>query len=253
MFTFDGVLGLALNEMSQGEDFNFMHRLSASALLRDPIFGVFLSDNDFDGSEITFGEIKHEHLASELIWAEVVHDSGYWEVQISDITVNDEPQSICVDCKVAVDTGTSELAGPSDIVLKIEKILNVHRDCSNYNSLPNLGFVVNGHVLNLQPRDYVDKAGSNCDLALMALDVPPPNGPLFVFGIPFLQRFYTVYDAKSKKVGFGVSKHKGQTPANSQARLTRIPRHSHPIGRHPAKHAPKTPKFGHRHHASSGF
>jgi hypothetical protein len=222
MFTFDGVLGLALDEMSQGKDFNLIQRLSADALLREPIFSVFLSDgSDSDESEITFGEIAYDHLGSELIWADVLSNTGYWEIQISDITVNNVPRSICIDCKVAVDTGTSELAGPSNLVQEIQRVLDIHPDCSNYDSLPNLGFIVNGYILNLEPRDYVDREGSDCDMAMMALDVPPPNGPLIVFGIPFLQRFYTVYDATAKRVGFGVAKRRTEQ-LNSGVRLTRI-------------------------------
>lgn len=46
----------------------------------------------------------------------------------------------------------------------------------------------------------------------MALDVPPPKGPLFVFGIPFLQKFYTVYDEANNRVGFAIAQHKGEKP-----------------------------------------
>merc|ERR1719159_1744687 len=64
-FRFDGVLGLALPEMSQGKDFNFMDHLINNKALKNPLFSVFLSDSDIENSEITFGDIKQEHMATK--------------------------------------------------------------------------------------------------------------------------------------------------------------------------------------------
>lgn len=52
----------------------------------------------------------------------------------------------------------------------------------------------------------------------MALDVPPPKGPLFIFGDPFLRRFVTIFDrsggGSGSRVGFAVAKHSDDnTPA----------------------------------------
>jgi len=209
-FSFDGVLGLALQQMSQGPEFNLMERLKKSRSLRQSLFSVYLSEQDSERSEITFGTLKTEHLASDLFWVPVTRDTGYWEVQINDITIDNRPQEICIDCHVAVDTGTSELAGPSDVVQQLAARLNVLTDCSNYDQLPRLGFVIGGHILNLEPKDYVNRNRGSCFVSLMPLDVPPPKGPLFVFGIPFLQKFYTVYDIAQRQVGFGVARHAGQ-------------------------------------------
>lgn len=211
-FKFDGVLGLALPEMSQGPEFNFMGLLQQNKALKKPVFSVFLSDSDSEASEITFGDIKAEHMVTDMFWAPVSRDSGYWQVQIDDITINNKKQSICNDCQVAVDTGTSQLAGPTDVINELSARLNVQKDCSNYNALPNLGFVMGEHILNLKPQDYVDKGPDGCDVSLMPLDVPPPNGPLFIFGDPFLRKYYTSYDRENKKVGFATARHTDQPP-----------------------------------------
>lgn len=211
-FVFDGVLGLALQQMSQGPEFSFMERLRESRTLRQSVFAVFLSEDDSENSEVTFGKVRPDHLASDLFWVPVSRDTGYWEVQISDITIDNHPQEICIGCHVAVDTGTSELAGPSSVIQELATRLNVMEDCSNYAKLPRLGFVIGGHILNLEPKDYVDNSALGCEVSLMPLDVPPPKGPLFVFGIPFLQKFYTVYDIEQRQVGFGVARHKNQVP-----------------------------------------
>jgi hypothetical protein len=236
-FAFDGVLGLGLPSMSQGDDFNFMHRMSNKRSLRQSIFSVFLSDSDSERSEVTFGQVKSEHLASDLYWVNVARDSGYWEVQIEDITIDDKALDICPNCYVAVDTGTSELAGPSDVMDELAKQLNVLVDCSNYDQLPKLGFILDGHILNLEPHDYVDRDGSRCDVSLMPLDVPPPKGPLFVFGIPFLQKFYTVYDEANRQIGFGVAKHDSVDAAKSKALLVDTGRGSSRVTRMTPKEA----------------
>lgn len=234
LFSFDGVLGLALSSMSQGPDFNLMDRLTRSRILRQAIFSVFMSDDEGETSEVTFGEVKANRLASELVWVDIARDSGYWEVQIGDITLDDHPQELCKDCFVAVDTGTSELAGPSDVIETLGELLNVARDCSNFNGLSRLGFIVGGHILNLEPRDYIDDQRGECLVALMPLDVPPPKGPLFVFGIPFLQRFYTVYDGASRKIGFGVAKHTNSNMDHEKSvRLVDVGRTTKGVARDP--------------------
>jgi len=71
----------------------------------------------------------------------------------------------------------------------------------------------------LKPDDYMDSSGSECSLSFMSLDVPPPKGPLFIFGDPFLRRFVTIFDragaGSGSRVGFAVAKHSDDnTPAN---------------------------------------
>ena len=132
---------------------------------------------------MTFGGYKPEYLASDIVWAPVKKES-YWQVSIDDITFDNQPKGLCSGgCEVAVDTGTSMLAGPSDLVDRLSSMVNAKEDCSNFESLPKLGFQIGEKVLNLKPDDYMDKsAEEGCSFSLMALDVPPPKGPLFIFG-----------------------------------------------------------------------
>jgi len=218
-FNFDGVLGLALPEMSQGPDFSIMDHLVTSKALKRDLFSVFLSDSDMEASEITFGDIKQDHMASDMFWQAVSKDTGYWQVQIKDITINNQQQHLCKDCQVAVDTGTSQLAGPTDVINDLSSRLNVKSDCSNFKDLPDLGFVIGENIMNLKPNDYVDKSSDGCEVSLMPLDVPPPNGPLFIFGDPFLRKYYTAYDRQTNKVGFATARHVGSSDEETSALL----------------------------------
>jgi len=221
-FAFDGIMGLALASMAQSKDFHAMTRLVDGGLLKEPVFSVFMSESDDESSEVTFGDIKSEHMDGELFWVDVTGESGYWEVKIDDITIADKRQQLCQDCKVAVDTGTSQLAGPSDLIASLRSALNVNSDCTGVDELPKLGFLIRDRVLNLMPSDYVNRDRDYCSLALMDLDVPPPKGPLFVFGIPFMQRFFTVYDHAQQRVGFAVAKHSTTAPSGLLSIATEI-------------------------------
>jgi hypothetical protein len=208
---FDGIFGLALPQMAEAKGFSLMDCMVRDKVLKSNLFSVFFGASDNEDSEITFGEFKPNRIASKLFFAPV-STPGYWQVKMEDVTINNQKQSLCSGkegCQVAVDTGTSLLAGPTDIINTLIDRLSVADDCANYKRLPPLGFVVEGHVLNLRADDYVDKSSDGCSVALMSMDIPPPKGPLFIFGDPFLRKYYTVYDREELKVGFALAKHPG--------------------------------------------
>lgn len=202
---FDGILGLGFKDLSMGEHFNIIDDLNANGQLPSGKFAVFLTDDS--NSEITFGGYRPEQIASDIVWAKVVRES-YWQVGVDDITFNNAETGLCKGgCQVAVDTGTSMLAGPSDLVEQLSDKLAAKDDCSNFDKLPSIGFKVGNKVLNLAPEDYMDNSAGECSFSIMSLDVPPPKGPLFIFGDPFLRRFVTIYDRDGPRVGFAVAKH----------------------------------------------
>jgi len=214
---FDGIMGLGFKDLSMGKGFNIIDDLSEGGMLPGGQTTFYLTDGG--DSEVTFGGYKSEYLASDILWAPVDLES-YWQVSIDDITFDNQPKKLCGDgCNVAVDTGTSMLAGPSELVDKLTSMLGAKDDCSNFNSLPKLGFKIGDKVLNLKPEDYMDSKDKECSLSFMSLDVPPPKGPLFIFGDPFLRRFVTIFDRKGEgagsRVGFAVAKHSDDnTPPN---------------------------------------
>eukprot|EP00931_Biecheleriopsis_adriatica_P044034 TRINITY_DN25155_c0_g1_i1.p1 TRINITY_DN25155_c0_g1~~TRINITY_DN25155_c0_g1_i1.p1 ORF type:complete len:420 (-),score=94.91 TRINITY_DN25155_c0_g1_i1:132-1391(-) len=202
---FDGIFGLGLPQMSEAPHFNVLDCMIRDKVLKKNIFSVFLAADDKQESEISFGEYRADRMASELFWVPV-STPGYWQVEMDDVMIGNTLQDLCQGkCQVAVDTGTSLLAGPSKIVSLLQDRLGVKDDCSNFDTLPDLGFVVGNHTLKLSAEDYVDRDGHTCSVALMTMDVPPPKGPLFIFGDPFLRKYYTVYDREHLQVGFALA------------------------------------------------
>ena len=73
---FDGVLGLAFPQLSEGPGFSFFDELVKSRQLARPIFSVYFS---LGGGEIMFGGVDSRRMRSELRWAPV-WNPGFWQV-----------------------------------------------------------------------------------------------------------------------------------------------------------------------------
>jgi len=207
-FPFDGVLGLSPASLAKNKMFSLVARMTSERALRHQVFSIYFSDSSSKTSEVTFGDVKREHLASDLTWVPVEGKTGYWEVAIEDVTIDGLPRKLCEHCHAAVDTGMSYLTAPSSMIERLEPFVGQKNDCGDFHSLPTLGFLIKGQNFQLTPRDYAElRSSGRCTLSLGALDVPPPRGPILVLGIPFLQKFYTVFDPVEKRLGFGLAQH----------------------------------------------
>jgi hypothetical protein len=117
-------------------------------------------------------------------------------------------------CEVMLDTGTSLLAMPPDVVQKIHDVIK-HRkpDCNNMLELPHLVFEMNGKTLSLPPDVYVvslrqavpsylqsfvsfrhlaPELGGNCDLYTLETNVLSHKGA-WIFGLPWFRKYYTSF------------------------------------------------------------
>ena len=73
-----------------------------------------------------------------MVWAPVTYPS-YWQIRVGDITLNNKKTDLCPaqGCQVAVDTGTSMLAGPTNLVQELAsrvQLYYVSDDVQKFNS-----------------------------------------------------------------------------------------------------------------------
>lgn len=73
-------------------------------------------------------------------------------------------------------------------------------------------------LLDDETSDLLSESKYQCHAAFMAIDVPAPRGPLFVFGEYFLRKFYTVFDRDRLLIGFSESKEEDEE--NSEVIVT---------------------------------
>lgn len=214
----DGIMGLALPILSMTEHHSMIGQMKKAGVLKQNLIGAFFGGKD-EQSDITFGGIRHDLIRSKMVYKPLLKDTpGYWLISMDDFLMDEKPMNICGDekCRVAVDTGSSLLTLPSHRFHKLSKQINLNEDCSNYHEMPKLGVALGEDILSLDPKDYIRKHGSSCSLKIVPLDVPPPRGPVYIFGDPLLVKYYSVYDYDNMRVGFAWAKH-GVKPQGKSA------------------------------------
>lgn len=219
--SFDGILGLSFPALSAASYAPVFDSIMQQNLLPINCFSFYYSRLPRQDSAVEFGVPSKEHYQGELTWVDVSKEV-YWELKLYDIYVGDKPQNFCADgpCKIVVDTGTSLLTGPSAEISQLVRELDVGDHCSDLGGLPSLTYEIGDskgrYKFTLEPDFYVvqsdatseDLSGPKyCKPGFMALDVPPPRGPLWILGDIFMQKYFTVFSRNPARVGFAIAHH----------------------------------------------
>ncbi|KAM6296831.1 cathepsin D-like [Podargus strigoides] len=201
---FDGVLGLAFPTAAAGPARPVFDNMMARGLFRTNVFSFRLRRPHPDHTPIT--PQGPPNCPPRCRWGR----GGPWGA----VT----PLCAGGGCEAIVDTGTSLITGPSEEVDKLHRAMGgsptlggqYTLDCNKVPSLPNVSFVLGGHEFTLGPQHYVLQVSQwgtpLCVSGFMALDVPPPAGPLWILGDVFLARYYVVFDRDHDRVGLAPSK-----------------------------------------------
>ena len=104
-----------------------------------------------------------------------------------------------------IDSGTSVIVGPKQLVDPMIKDIKVRRTCKGVEDLPNLTWTIDGIDYVLTPKDYVLSVTQDnvteCVLGIQAGEFPPGFN-YFILGDSFMRRYYSFFDKDNDRVGF---------------------------------------------------
>merc|ERR1740121_2458117 len=227
-FDFDGVLGLGTEALALSEHFSFFGQMTKAHPTMRPQFAVYLAKDDSGQSAISFGGHQERSAATAMQWAPVaMPELGYWQVTIKRIRIGGQTLDECLDgsCRAILDTGTSLLGVPRMISRTMQRALarpvpgdSAEADCRHIEG-EDLDFDVEDFTVTMKATDISRPKPYNmtasdvpqgwrlwCRSLLLPVDMEAPLGPnVFIWGEPLLQKYLTVYDWATKRVGFSVA------------------------------------------------
>jgi len=203
---FDGILGLGWGGISVDGVQTPLEALVASKQLDENAFAFTLGDNE-DG-ELVLGGVDTAAYTGDFEYVPLSSET-YWEVKLDGVKVGGNAMTTAV--KAIVDSGTSLLAGPKDEVTKIAAAVGAKASIGGEFSIDcdatadDIEFVLNGKTYALKLADYVLNSGGQCIFGMMGIDIPAPNGPLWILGDVFMRKYYVKFDIDGKQIGLATA------------------------------------------------
>lgn len=204
---FDGMIGLGGFEADDENINHFKNR----TIIKNNIFSLYIYKTNINkgyyninGGELIFGGIDNSKYEENIKWYDT---KFFWSLDLSNITIN-ETLNININNIIKIDSGTEGFVFNKSICDIIHEKINVtynkstglyvFKDIDKVKN--NISIYLNNDKFILTPDDYTYKINNTFYSNFIV-----NNNNNIVLGLPFLRKYYSIYDFDNKKIGLAKS------------------------------------------------
>lgn len=218
--SFDGIIGLGgihgnNSEINYLMKYILTYNMVKQKIIKNNIFSIYINTTNGDynnlnlyGGELIFGSIDNSKYIDNIKWYEIYNNNNiyyFWNLKLNIIEINNS--LIYINDKIQLDSGNAYLAFKenifNDINKQIESIFNESTGMymiNNKKKLKNIIFHLNNDKYILTPDDYTYNYNNNIYSRIII------NNYENYLGLPFLQKYYSIYNFEDKKIGLAKNK-----------------------------------------------
>ncbi|KAF9374497.1 hypothetical protein CPC16_001262 [Podila verticillata] len=204
---FDGVFGLAYQEMSSSGEIPPFLAMTEQKAMHNGVFGFYMGKGQ---GELSLGGYDGSMIAgNEVLWSNVIK-KGYWEIKMQRVK-SGNVDILKTPVHAIVDTGTTQIILPVDLARHLHsRVLpgakHIHDGIyslpCNGEDMPTFRFQIEGKYLEVPPSLYTlqEIAPGRCMSGFAGEEV---DGTAWILGDVFLRSVYSIFDFDNDRVGFG--------------------------------------------------
>jgi len=238
---FDGVLGFSRRDMimknKAGEDvhYNFLNAAKKAGTIKSAVISFFLgsrsSTGTIGGGAAIVGGVDKRLFQGPITYHNVLRRTmGNWALHLKTLHVGDSKKNYCGEkgCLAVIDTGTSLMVGPDEVLVGVQDAMGVNPDCSNLKTAPAIHFGFGNEERMTMPAadltlELKSWSTTSCKSAFASsgkripTQFPHYDGmPVLILGDAFMRHWYSVFDnddKKNPKIGFAKPNLKAEVQA----------------------------------------
>ncbi|KAG2364170.1 aspartic peptidase domain-containing protein [Suillus spraguei] len=215
-----GLLGLAWESLASSGQMPLWQDLASSNTWDSALFAFQLTryKNDTTAQELepggvlTMGYTNSSLYTGSIDYIDIPGTPSYWYIPLTTLTVQGNSISIASGTTAAIDTGTTNIAGPASsieaIYAQIPNSQPATGDFEGYYSYPcsttvNVEVSFGGATWSISPTDFAVAQISSTECIGAFFEASAGTGaPSWIFGDAFLKNVYSVFRYSPPSVGF---------------------------------------------------